>query len=263
MLDANGRLTVSLPVRLDPKHNDEDFRIEARVTDAANREVAGHATVLATYGSFRLSVEPTSYIISPGQTPRVKVTAQDYDGKPVRTSIHLESSQTKWDSATRTSTKSVVDNRDSITGADGTVLVDLPLNNASGSFTVLASAFTPEKRIVEGRTWLWILRGAGTMYNQNVQAQLVPDKKSYKVGETAHMLLVTGLDDKADQEFWATVTTEGASIQSRQLLHGKGTSIAFDVPIEDRAQPNLIISAMLVHADQLITAQKKHLRSTR
>lgn len=255
VLDSNGRLTVSIPVRLDSKHDDEDFRIEARVTDAANREVAGHSTVLATYGSFRLSVEPTSYIISPGQTPRVKVTAQDYDGKPVQTPIHVESSQIKWDSVAHTSTKTVVDKRDASTGADGTVLVDLPIT-ASGSFSVAASAVTPEKRSVEGRTWLWIYNGAGQSYNANVQAQLVPDKKSYKVGETAHMLLVTGLDEKPGQEFWAVVTAEGDSIQTRQLLHTKGTSISFDVPITERAQPNLIVNAMLVHADQLITAQK-------
>ena len=67
VLDANGRLTVTLPVPIDAKHNAEDYRIEARVTDAANSEVAGHSTVLATYGSFRVSVEPTSYVVQPGQ----------------------------------------------------------------------------------------------------------------------------------------------------------------------------------------------------
>ena len=36
MLDANGRLTVDLPVALDRKHEDQDYRIEARVTDAAS-----------------------------------------------------------------------------------------------------------------------------------------------------------------------------------------------------------------------------------
>ena len=70
MLDANGRLTVTLPTAADGKHNDQDYRIEARVTDAANREVSGHSTVLATYGSFRVSVEPTSYVFTAGNTPQ-------------------------------------------------------------------------------------------------------------------------------------------------------------------------------------------------
>ena len=62
VLDADGKLTINLPTAVDDKQEDQDYRIEARVTDAANREVAGHTTVLATYGSFRVSVEPTSYV---------------------------------------------------------------------------------------------------------------------------------------------------------------------------------------------------------
>jgi uncharacterized protein YfaS (alpha-2-macroglobulin family) len=77
VLDSSGRLTVTLPTAVDGKHNDQDYRIEARVTDAADREVAGHSTVLATYGSFRVTAEPMSYVFSSGQTPKVKVTAQD------------------------------------------------------------------------------------------------------------------------------------------------------------------------------------------
>ncbi len=259
VLDANGRLSVAIPVGMDAKHFDEDFRVEARVTDEANREVSGHATILVTYGSFRVSVEPTSYLISPGQTPRVKVTAVDYDGKPVQTQIHIELRQTHWDSVTHNVSETMADKRDAATGADGTALVDLPITG-SGSFTIVASAETPEKRNVESRTWLWINNGYGASYNANVQAQIVPDKKSYKVGETAHILLATGLDAKPNsnqaQEFWAVVTAEGNSVQMRQLLHATGTTVSFDVPITTKAQPNLYVTAMLVHGDQLITAQK-------
>jgi uncharacterized iron-regulated membrane protein len=75
--------------QVDGKHTDQDYRIEARVTDAANREVAGHSTVLATYGSFRVSAEPTNYVVKAGDPVRVKVTAQDYDNKPVQTAVHI------------------------------------------------------------------------------------------------------------------------------------------------------------------------------
>jgi len=67
VLDADGRLTVSIPVAVDAKHEDQDYRIEARVTDAGEREVSGHSTVLATYGSFRVSIEPTSYVLKTGR----------------------------------------------------------------------------------------------------------------------------------------------------------------------------------------------------
>ena len=78
-----------------------------------------------------------------------------------------------------------------------------------------------------------------------------PTRKSYSVGDTAHLLLVTGL-----AESWAVVTTEGNSVQSRQLIHLTGASAPFDVPITQQAQPNLVVTAVIVHDDQLMTAQK-------
>jgi len=249
VLDANGQLTVTLPTTVDGKSNDEDYRIEARVTDAANREVSGHSTVLATYGSFRVSVEPTSYVVENGKPARVKVTAQDYDGKPVQTQVHIAAVQT-WDATNHQRSQTSVAGKDATTGADGTVLVDLPLGG-SGDFQITASAQTPENRTVQGQTWVWIWNGAGAWYEPNAQAQIVADKKSYQVGDTAHLLLVTGLD-----ESWAVVTTEGDSVQSQRVIHVTGTSAAFDVPITQQAQPNLVVSAIIVHDDQIMTAQK-------
>ncbi len=249
ILDANGQLTVTLPTAVDGKHNDQDYRIEARVTDVANREVSGHTTVLATYGSFRVSVEPTSYVVENGKPARVKVTAQDYDSKPVQTAVHIAAVLT-WDATNHRQSHTSVASKDVTTGADGTVLVDLPLGG-SGDFEITASAQTPESRTVQGQTWVWIWNGAGAYYQENAQAQIVADKKTYQVGDTAHLLLVTGLD-----ESWAVVTTEGDSVQSQRVIHLTGTSAAFDVPITQQAQPNLVVSAILVHADQIMTAQK-------
>ena len=250
VLDANGRLTINLPTRADSKHQDQDYRLEARVTDAANREVSGHSTVLATYGSFRVSVEPTSYVVQNGQPVRVKVTAQDYDGKPVQTPIHVIAALEKWDSVTHERSDTRVANTDAVTGADGNAMVNLPITG-TGDFEVTASAQTPESRTVEGHTWVWIWNGAGAVYQENAQAQIVADKKTYQVGDTAHLLLVTGLP-----ESWAVVTAEGDSVQSRRLIHATGESVAFDVPITQQAQPNLIVTAVLVHDNQIMTAQK-------
>jgi uncharacterized protein YfaS (alpha-2-macroglobulin family) len=250
VLDANGQLSVTLPTRVDDKHNDEDYRIEARVTDAANREVSGHSTVLATYGSFRVSVEPVSYVIENGKPAQVKVTARDYDAKPAQTAVHIAAVLEKWDSVTHERTETAVTSSDATTSADGTVLVNLPLSG-SGDFEITASAQTPENRTVQGQTWVWIWNGAGAYYEPNAQAQIVADKKTYQLGDTAHLLLVTGLD-----ESWAVVTTEGDSVQSQRVMHATGTSVAFDVPITQQSQPNLVVTAIIVHNDQIMTAQK-------
>ena len=179
------------------------------------------------------------------------MTAQDYDGKPVQTQVEVRATLEKWDSVTHERTETPKASQDATTGADGTALVDLPMNGQTGDFQVTASAQTPENRTVQGRTWVWIWNGAGEWYQPNAQAQIVADKKSYKVGDTAHLLLVTGL-----KESWAVVTAEGDTVQSRRLIHATGESFAFDVPITQQSQPNLMVNAVIVHDNQLMTAQK-------
>jgi len=249
-LDADGKLTVSLPVAVEGKPRDMDYRIEARVTDAANREVAGHTTVLATYGSFHIDVEPTSYIYKSGDPVRVKVQAEDYDSKPIQTAVHADVTVSQWDRDSGKWTRKPAGSRDATTGADGSVLIDLPLSG-NGDFDVTVTAKTPEGRTVEAHTWVWIWNGGVEWANPNTQAKIVADKKSYQMGDTAHLLLLTGVP-----EAWAVVTTEGDTIQSRQLLHASGESVAFDVPITRLAQPNLVINAFFVRNNQIYTAHK-------
>lgn len=252
VLDENGRLTVSVPTTVDNKHQDVDYRIEARVTDAANREVSGHTSVLATYGSFRVSIQPVSYVYQSGQPVLVKVMAQDYENKPVQTRVHVTVALVKWDSTTHQRSETPVTSNDGTTATDGTTTIDLPMKSAdTGDFQVTASAETPENRTVEGRTWVWIWNGAGAWYRPNAQAQIVADKKSYNVGDTAHLLLVTGL-----RESWAIVTVEGDVVQSRLLMHATSESVAFDVPITQQSQPNVMVNVVMVHDNQLMTAQK-------
>jgi uncharacterized protein YfaS (alpha-2-macroglobulin family) len=250
VLDADGKLAISLPVAVEAKPRDMDYRIEARVTDAANREVAGHATVLATYGSFHIDAQPTSYVYKSGDPVRVKVQAQDYDSKPIQTVVHATVTVGQWDRDTGKWTRSAVASRDATTGADGTVLIDLPLNG-NGDYEVTVTAQTPENRTVEAQTWVWIWNGSGEWAIANTQARIVADKKSYQVGDTAHLLLLTGMP-----ESWAVVTTEGDTIQSRQLLHATAESVSFDVPITRLAQPNLVVNAFFVRNNQIYTAHK-------
>lgn len=249
-LDADGRLTVSLPTRIEATGRDADYRIVARVTDAANREITGSGKVLATYGSFRITVEPTSYVAESGKPVQVKVTTKDYDNKPIQTAVHLNVLLSHWSDSGRVWVKNNVTAADALTGADGQALVTLNLSGA-GDFEVQASAVTPERRTVKDSTFIWLWGGASEWYRPNSKLQLIADKKVYSVGDTAHLLLVSGL-----QEGYAVVTAEGNSLHTRQLLHFTSESQAFDVPIGAQAEPNLIVTATVINNDQLLTAQK-------
>ncbi len=249
-LDENGRLTVTLPTRVEETGRDMDYRIVARVTDVANREISGSGKVLATYGSFRISVEPTSYVAESGKPVQVRVTAQDYDNKPIQTAVHLNVMLSRWNDSARAWDKKDITTADAVTGADGKALVTLNLSG-TGDFEVRATAVTPERRTVKDSTYIWLWGGASEWYRPNSQIQIISDKKVYAVGDTAHLLLVGSL-----KEGYAVVTAEGNSLHTRQLLHLTSGSQAFDLPITAKAEPNLIVTATLIHNDQLLTAQK-------
>ena len=78
-LDAQGRLTVSIPT-VQGKY-DMRYRIEAKVTDPANREISGTGYVLATVGSYFVHIEPSQYVYSTGQKREPPGGGQGLRGK--------------------------------------------------------------------------------------------------------------------------------------------------------------------------------------
>ncbi len=249
-LDADGRLTVTLPTRVEDNAHDVDYRVVARVTDVSNREVTGSGKVLATYGSYRISVEPTSYVAESGKPVQVKVTATDYDNKPVRASIHINADLQWWAKDSYKMQEKRVTSADVTTGANGSAIATLNLGN-SGDYRITASSKTPENRTVTDYTYVWLWGGASDWYRPNSKIQLITDKKVYAVGDTAHLIMVSDMKDG-----YAVVTTEGNSLHERKLIHITSESQAFDVPITSKAEPNVIVTATIIKDDKLMTAQK-------
>ena len=248
-LDADGRLKIRIPTRLEDRSLDVRYRIEARVTDEANREIAGHNSVIATYGSFAIGISSESYVFQQGENIRATAVAKDYDGHPIRTSLHIE--LVKINFGFRRQVETVIGAHDLQTGEDGSVAVAFP-STESGSFFLRVKARTPENREVKGETWIWVT-GAGQNWwgGQNRQIRIVADKKSYKPGDTARVLVLTGVPDA-----YLLVTTEARTIQSKKIVHAMGPSATVDIPIESAQQPNVYVSVAFLHDNNLYQANR-------
>jgi len=248
-LDAEGRLTISIPTKFDAEHPyDANYRIEARVTDAANREIAGHNAVLATYGSFHLDAQAQSYVYKQGDTAQVTVRAMDYDKHGVRTRVHVELVQHWWN---RKADDRVIRATEVDTGADGNGTAQLSLPE-SGSFTVRATATTPEGRKVESHTWLWVTGPNEESWGEGERnVQIVADKPSYKPGETAHVLVMTGVPSAS-----VLITSEGRTVMEKRVVHATSQSFTVDIPITQQCLPNFYVSAVFAHDDNIYTGTK-------
>lgn len=245
VLDADGRLKIEIPTTPDPAKNDYTYRIEARVTDPSNREITGHGYVLGTYGSFYLQLRPNTYVYQAGGQAQITVEAFDYDKRPISTAFEL-----KVDEEHNPPPATTVFTASGHTDANGHAVVTVPVSKA-GWFVATARATTPENRQIESRTWLWVTsNSAGWGWPASAQVKIVPDQKTYKPGDTAHVLVLTG------GQAHVLLTTEGSDLYSRRVLSTTGSSITVDVPVLPAYSPNFYVSAVFLRDNEEHQGQK-------
>jgi hypothetical protein len=252
-LDANGKLTINVPTKVDSsqRHTDQDYYIEAGVTDEANREITGRGHFLATYGSYRIHVEPASYSVRAGSSTNFTVTALDYDNKPVQTHVHLALTWRHYADGKTTTTNG--GSADVTTDQRGTASASVPVDQ-SGSAEVLASSTTPENRTVIDETWLWVFGSneADWFSNSAQSVQIVTDKKTYSPGDTAHLSIISQV-----APFHALVVATGYSVEFRKVIPSDGMTVNFDLPITTDSQPNLDVSVFFLKDGQLYQASQQ------
>jgi len=253
-LGADGKLEIHVPTQLNGQHRDARYRIEARVTDAGNREISGVNAVIATYGTFQVGISADSYVYQKDETINATAVARDYDGHPVQTAVHVELVRWRWYGYGNNyrSQEDVIESQDVRTQADGTARVTFQAKEA-GSFHLRVTAETPEKREVNQASWIWI-SGAGENWwggGQDRQIRMVADKKSYRVGDKARVLVMTGVP-----EAYLLVTTEGRTVQSKRVVHATAPTVTVEIPIQSSNQPNVFVSAVFLHDDKLYQASK-------
>jgi len=242
-LDANGRLVVTIPTRVEEKYKiDTEYRVEARVTDPAGREIAGHNGFLATYGPFHLDVTPQSYVYREGDSGQFTVRALDYDKHPVATALKVELvSYYRYKEEPR-----ILQSVDTQTGADGLARAQLSLIEP-GSFIVRATAKTSAGRDVTGTSWVWVAGKSEQTWaeGESRTLQLIADKTSYKPGDVAHVLINGSIANST-----ILLTTEGMGVLTKKLVHAPGANITVDVPITVDSQPNVFVSAVFIWDDE-------------
>jgi alpha-2-macroglobulin len=247
-LDADGKLTVTIPTTVSDRKFDYRYRIEARVADAANREITGAGRIVATYGSFALNVAPERYFYSPGGSGAFKVEARDYDNQPVRARVHLELLKRDFREPEKSQLQS---STDIDLGADGSAIANLPIPSQGGSYVVRATARSPEKRDVEDTAYLWVSGGIWEESGPAPTVQIISDKKSYRAGETAKLLISAG---RAGTDVYVSV--EGADLRQFTRVHAQDSTVAFEVPITANDEPGINVSATFVRNGVLHNGSK-------
>ncbi len=245
-LDADGKLTVTVPVQRGDY--DYTYRVEARVTDSSNRAISGAGSFLATRGNFLVVVRPEKWVYAPGETARMIVETRDYEGAAVggvpfrlEVSRHRTRANAPFDALLR---------RDGRTGQDGKGAVEFPAPEG-GSYEIRAAVANPLGGEIRETGWLWVSGAWAHEAGTEAQIRIVPDKSSYKAGETAKVLVATGVPEC---DVWLSL--EGKELYWTKVLRVKGGSTVVEVPVESRHAPNMFLEAVFVRDNTLYRGSK-------
>jgi uncharacterized protein YfaS (alpha-2-macroglobulin family) len=262
--DAQGRLSFTIPADLGTQKNSQVFTIEATVREANNQEVSERTQVIVHKGEFYLGVRPTRYAAEAGQEATVEIvavpamrevitgtagvtgvagvtcTAEIYSRKWSNVQVKDPSGYTYWKSVaedTLLSTQPVT------TDKDGQATVAFTPKE-SGTYRIVVKGQDSHGNDIRSAAYLWVYRpGAGYVpwrLESNDRIQLVADKREYKPGETAKILVAAPFVDSV-----ALVTVERGKVRSYRLVQITGNSALLDVPIESDYAPNVFVSVNL------------------
>jgi len=261
-INSQGQAAVEfvVPAPEDKEEWDYSYRLEASVTDSSRREMQGQATFIGTRGKSVADAFPERYIYYQGDAAKIRVKTAEYSGKPVSEKVTLKFIEQKYEKKEKEeenegykykTVEYILHERelasaDVNTDSQGNGSYDFTVPSP-GSIYVKAIVYENGKAIVNrgGSFWAPDKKGEWSDFEyrdyDEKAIKLVPDKKSYKVGETAHVLAMLPTDNAH-----LLVTTELSEVITVRELDSSGRSIVIDVPIDRKYEPNVYLDVSYV-----------------
>jgi uncharacterized protein YfaS (alpha-2-macroglobulin family) len=251
-LDGNGKARLSVPLSKADFQTNQDLMVTAEVQDETNQTIAANIAVPAHRAGVYFGIDSGSPVLPAGKPHAIKLVAVDPKGNGVAASARWKVVKRDWSCAYEAwgyhgsyrceKKETEVRNEPVALAAGGPTEVSFTPPGPGTYFLVVeGSDAAGNATATAEERWAWGDGEAAWQSDDGERFDLVPDKESYQVGETAHLLLKTGVHDAT-----GLLTIERTGVHEKTLVKiGKGTS-TLDVPIKPGYGPNVYASVMLV-----------------
>jgi uncharacterized protein YfaS (alpha-2-macroglobulin family) len=252
--DDQGSYTIAAGRAEAPGDRTVTYTLEAEATDVNRQRIANRARVTvhpaSVYAGLRLQ---NTGFAEAGQPATFELVAVDPEGRrQAGTSIELKLTRRSWNWIKKRSAAG--------TWYTDTEAVDEPAGSCrvTSTQTSATCALTPEKpgfhimaatvtdqagRKQTTRSGFYVIGGGWVSWKRDDtdRIDLVPDKTSYDVGETARVLVKSPYPEAE-----AIVTVEREGVMSARRVHLAGAAATVDVPVGEDSIPNVFVSVVLV-----------------
>ena len=265
--------TPALPEK-EEERRDYTYSVEARVVDKSRREITGSKDIKVTVKPFYVYVNPKNHVYLPGDRIEIDVVAKNANDAPVKTEgmfrVFLATYNEEKEKALKKEgkpydTKAVYDLKE----LQATKLGTKDDGTAASAFTpdepgyllLEMTALTEKEEKVVGTGWAWVASKKEQYLGFRLSGvQVIPDKQTYKKGDTAQVLLVSQFPNA---HVWLGI--EGDRIYDDQLVLIRERSKLIPVPIKDEYSPNVFITANMVkeamlwrHQSEIVVPPEDH-----
>jgi hypothetical protein len=271
-LDARGHMNVEfqVPQPAETDTMDYSYRLVAQVTDSARRTIDGAASFVATRGAIVANAEPDRDVYNKGDVAKIRVTTSDYEGRPVSAKVQLQFVERTW---TKKEKKAEDDDEysypeyemherqvayaDVQTDSQGRAAYDYTTSE-DGNISIKTVIWENGKPVASIGGYLWVTDQQypwtdSSYYSEDYNSiKLVTDKKSYKPGETAHVLAILPTNNAH-----LLVSTELTTVMSVQHVVSPGKSIMLDIPIQASYAPNVFLNVSYVKGGDMYTSDQR------
>jgi uncharacterized protein YfaS (alpha-2-macroglobulin family) len=257
-LSAEGKANLNIAIPQAEFPSAREVVISSEVTDANNQTLTSRATAIVHPASVHVGVSRNDSLILAGQDLPLKIVAANTDGEPFPGAIKLTATLSR---EVNSAVKSRNDSGETTTRNDvteETVLTsELTLDPAASAGQGTPFTVTPKSN---GRHFL-TLRGVdpegrpfatvthfdvyGTneypwLYEDGLRVKLVAEKKSYKPGDTARVLVLSPIEGTA------LVTVEREKVLRSFLVPLKADKPVIEIPLTAEDAPNAYVSILIV-----------------
>jgi len=253
--DQKGRLVFSLPADIAEQKQSQVYTIEASVVDLNNQEVSARSAAVIHKGTFYIGLSPLSYVGTAGKEMKVRVITVDTQGiTRTHQSLEVVFYQHEWYSVkekaedgnyywTNKVRDTAVATETVKTDALGRALAGF-VPPEGGMYKIVATGLDVYENEVRSAAYVWVSdREFVNWRRENTdRISLIADKKSYRPGETAQILIPSPYQGATT----ALLTIERGHILEHRILQLEGNSEQLDIPILPDYAPNVFVSLVIV-----------------
>lgn len=252
-LDDKGKLRVESVLATDGARRTITATLEASATSPERQRLSGRGSVSVHPAAVYPGLKPLKYFVEKGKPLACDMIVVSPDGKPAE-GVALTARLTRrfWQSVQKTGVGGrlewvserrdvVVATRTFTSGKDpvrfeeeaaetGQYLLEAEVTDAAGRTSATGASF-----YVTGKGDAWWAR------DDNDIIELVPEKKEYKPGETARIMVKSPYE-----KVRAMVTVERETVISHFFTRLDGGADFIEVPLTDKHVPNVYVGVMLL-----------------